>query len=128
MTDIDVSQLIARLAARREAVEATLASLEDARRPVALDQTLQGRLSRMDALGQQQIARSSEGHLRTELARIKAALERHVSGRYGACCRCRLPVEPSRLNADPAAPLCLSCIDELAEERGRTGSHAGAAR
>jgi DnaK suppressor protein len=128
MTDIDVSQLIARLAARREAVEATLASLEEARRPVALDQTLQGRLSRMDALGQQQIARSSEGHLRTELARINAALERHRSGRYGACCRCRLPVESSRLNADPAAPLCLSCIDELAEERGRTGSHAGAAR
>lgn len=128
MTDIDVPQLVARLAAEREAVEATIASLEEARRPVALDQTLQGRLSRMDAMGQQQIARSSEAHLRTELVRITAALQRHKSGRYGTCCRCGLPVEPGRLNADPATPFCLSCIEELGQQRGRTGPNAGTPR
>jgi DnaK suppressor protein len=118
MAEIDLLQLIAQLAARREAVQSTLASLAESRRPITLDQTLQGRLSRMDALGQQQIARASEEHLRTELARINAALERHRNGRYGSCCRCRLPVETDRLNADPPTPFCLSCIEELAEERG----------
>jgi DnaK suppressor protein len=128
MAEIDLLQSIAQLTARREAVESTLTSLEESRRPVELDQTLQGRLSRMDALGQQQIARTSEAHLRTELTRIKAALERHRNGRYGACCRCRLSVESDRLNADPATPFCLSCIEELAEERGRTGSQAATLR
>ena len=52
-----------------------------------------------------------------ELGRIEAALTRAVHGGFGSCCRCHEAIDADRLRADPAAPLCIDCIDELAEER-----------
>lgn len=102
--------------ARAGAVE-TIESLAAADVPVELDQTLQGRLSRIDAMTQQQMARASRARLQVELGRIDAALIRCRNGSYGICCRCDELLDPQRLVADPAAPMCVECVDELAEER-----------
>lgn len=110
-------QLIARLRLRREETLAVIHELDAADRPVELDQTLQGRLSRIDAITQQQMARASRNHLKTELGRIDAALARAEQGRYGLCCRCGCEIEPQRLQADPTAPFCLDCLAEIEEER-----------
>jgi DnaK suppressor protein len=109
--------LIARLRLRRTETAAVIATLAEGDRPVELDQTVQGRLSRIDAITQQEMARASRGRLVSELARIDAALARAERGRYGLCCRCELPIEPARLNADPTAPFCLDCLDEIGEEK-----------
>ena len=100
--------IAARLRARRaELTEA--AAHEGDRRPVPLDQTRIGRLSRMDALQEQAMAIELERRREVELARIDAALERLAEGEYGWCVTCGEAVEPPRLELDPATPLCLAC-------------------
>lgn len=121
MSDSEYAEFAARLRQRREQLESAIAGLQDAGKPVELDQTLQGRLSRLDAITQQEMARAGRAHLVTELKRVEAALQRVDQARYGACCRCGLPIEPSRLGADPAAALCMDCLAELASERERHG-------
>ncbi|MGH6916449.1 MAG: TraR/DksA family transcriptional regulator, partial [Geminicoccaceae bacterium] len=36
-------------------------------------------------------------------------LERLAAGEYGSCVTCGEPIEPQRLELDPAIPLCLAC-------------------
>jgi len=81
----------------------------ESRRAVELDQTKVGRLSRMDALQQQEMAKASEQHRTTELRRIKAALERIDDGDYGYCIDCGEPIAEKRLEIDPAAAFCIDC-------------------
>lgn len=111
--------LIARLPARRADTAAVIQGLGQHDRPVELDQTVQGRLSRIDAITQQQMARASKAHLQAELERIDAALARAARGRYGVCCRCAEPIEPARLQAEPTVAFCIDCLDVIADEKRR---------
>ncbi|WAB80402.1 TraR/DksA family transcriptional regulator [Microcella daejeonensis] len=44
-----------------------------------------------------------------ELDELDAALARVASGDYGVCRRCGLAIDPARLDARPAAALCIDC-------------------
>ena len=79
------------------------------REPVELDQTTQGRLSRMDALQVQEMALEQERRRGLELRRIGAALNRIDTGNYGYCASCGGKIETKRLRHDPSAPLCVTC-------------------
>ncbi|GAA0617208.1 hypothetical protein GCM10009547_19240 [Sporichthya brevicatena] len=46
---------------------------------------------------------------RRQLEETEAALKRLDEGKYGICDGCRLPIPPARLEALPAARLCVSC-------------------
>jgi DnaK suppressor protein len=111
MTDSehDHAAIEARLHARRAELHEAAAAHEGDRRPVELDQTRIGRLSRMDAMRDQAMAIELERRREVELARIDAALERLADGGYGDCVTCGEPIEPRRLELDPAIPLCLGC-------------------
>ncbi|WP_287596848.1 TraR/DksA C4-type zinc finger protein [Thermomonas sp.] len=98
-------------------IRIALAHLERSGKPVALDQNAQGRVSRIDAISQQHMAKAGGTRLTIQLERIKAALERYSAGRYGICCRCELEIDHGRLMADPAAPFCMECTEELAEAK-----------
>lgn len=111
------SALVVRLRRQRTDIIEGLASLDAAGLPVELDQTVQGRISRMDAIAQQQMARAGQGHLRIELTRIDAALRRYDERRYGICCRCEEDIALARLQADPATPLCLDCAQTAEAQR-----------
>ena len=78
---------------------------------VELDQTRVGRLSRMDALQAQAMAKASGARRETMLRRITAALNRLDRGEYGLCQSCDEPIHPKRLEADPTAPLCTACAE-----------------
>ncbi|SMF40665.1 transcriptional regulator, TraR/DksA family [Tistlia consotensis] len=104
------------LAALRAELERRLAELErleaatrDDRRPVELDQQSSGRLTRMDALQQQQMALATGQRRQAAGQRIRAALARMDAGDYGWCLSCDEAIEPARLRLDPATPLCLAC-------------------
>jgi DnaK suppressor protein len=75
-------------ALRREAEEA-IESLVARDGPVELDQTVQGRVSRIDAITQQEMARASKLRLQQQVLRIDAALARMADGSYGLCSRAR---------------------------------------
>ena len=82
---------------------------EDDRKPVELDQSQVGRLSRMDAMQVQEMALEQERRREIELHKIDAALERIKAGEYGFCTHCSEDISPKRLEFDPAAPLCVDC-------------------
>jgi DnaK suppressor protein len=108
-TQRDDAAIEARLRARRAEVTEAAAAHEADRRPVQLDQTSMGRLSRMDAMQDQAMAIELERRREVELARIDSALERLAAGEYGYCVTCGEAIEPARLEFDPSTPLCLAC-------------------
>lgn len=108
----DIAQLRSKLLAQREALLATQATRHEASQAVELDQTRTGRLSRMDALQGQAMAKAAEQRAELQIKRIEAALRRMDEGSYGDCARCEEPINPRRLDADPATPLCLACADQ----------------
>ena len=104
------------IAAMRAALEARRAELSRHseataadRAPVELDQSRVGRLSRMDALQGQEMAKAQDARRGQELQRTLAALARIDSGTYGDCLRCGDEIAAKRLRADPATPLCIDC-------------------
>ncbi len=102
-------------AARRrlEALKAEILALSlssgDDRKPVELDQQSVGRLSRMDSLQVQAMAKAADARRAGELKRIEAALIRVEDGDYGACVRCGEAIAVKRLGVDPATPFCADC-------------------
>ncbi len=49
------------------------------------------------------------GELKDALAEVEAALERVERGTYGHCERCGQQISAARLEAKPAARLCITC-------------------
>ncbi|NCF25467.1 MAG: TraR/DksA family transcriptional regulator [Gammaproteobacteria bacterium] len=98
-----------KLIAMREALEDSAGTGDDPAAVVQLDQARVGRLSRMDALQAQAMAKASGQRRVAQLREIDAALRRIDEGSYGNCERCEEPVDPRRLDADPTARLCIDC-------------------
>ncbi len=107
--DIDIATMKARLEDRRAELAHLTESGAGARRPVELDQTRVGRLSRMDALQNQAMSIETERRRQVELKRIEAALERIADGEYGYCVNCGEPIAEKRLELDPTTPNCIAC-------------------
>jgi len=102
-------------ALRRQLVE-LVAELEDRLRagassaePVVLDQSSVGRLSRMDAMQQQAMAKATREKAQLRLSQCKTALSSFDRDEYGLCRKCDEPIGYRRLSAKPEAPFCLEC-------------------
>lgn len=81
----------------------------NARSVVELDQQAVGRLSRMDALQNQAMAKAQQTRRDIEKRRLHLALRRMDEGEYGYCDTCGEDLPQGRLRIDPAATLCVSC-------------------
>jgi DnaK suppressor protein len=97
---------------RREELLAVAETADSAADTVELDQTRQGRLSRMDALQQQAMSQETNRRRDLELRRISAALARLESGDYGYCVTCDEEIAAGRLEVDPAAEQCIKCAED----------------
>jgi DnaK suppressor protein len=82
---------------------------EEAARPVELDQTAVGRLSRMDSIQNQQLTKNLHEREGIRLALLDRALDRIGAGTYGTCSECRGPIPFDRLFVVPEAPDCGRC-------------------
>ncbi len=109
-------ELGAALAALEAELEATLTLARDGSKPVELDQAAVGRVSRGDALQQQQMSLANMRSTEVRLAQVKRALAAHAAGEYGACAECGEPIAFRRLRSRPETPLCLAC---QAQREGR---------
>lgn len=106
---IDVKAYKKRLTEMRQEIEQLSEVTEEARQPVVLDQTMVGRLSRMDALQTQAMQLETERRRTIEIQRIDAALKRITGGEFGECVSCGEDIEPKRLENDPTTPTCFDC-------------------
>ncbi len=100
------------LIAARDEIAAALESGSAGVKPVELDEPI-GRLSRMDAIQQQQMAKATRAALEIRRQQVAAALAAMESGSYGECRRCESPIELARLHAKPESPVCLECQQEI---------------
>ena len=97
------------LLAERAALRKSSAATSDIRTPVTLDQQSVGRLSRMDALQVQAMAKAEEERRLRRLQIISAALSRLDDGEYGYCITCGIVIPARRLAVDAAAGQCVDC-------------------
>ena len=105
----DLAPMRRRLLDERAALSEESEGQADSARPVTLDQSRMGRLSRMDAIQMQEMAAASERHRRGRMQRIDAALARIDAGEFGHCHSCEEPIAPKRLESDLTATLCIAC-------------------
>lgn len=75
---------------------------------VELDTAI-GRLSRMDAMQNQQMALELKRRQEARLQRVKRSLKSIDQGKYGVCGKCKKPIDESRLQVQPDAVMCVRC-------------------
>ena len=81
----------------------------DSQKTVVLDQQAVGRLSRMDAIQNQAMAKAGQSRRNVMRIRIAAALQRIEQGEFGYCIDCGEDIALKRLELDPTVLKCLSC-------------------
>lgn len=100
-----------RLLKQRQELLALADSASQASEVVELDQTRQGRLSRMDALQGQAMSMAVRGRRQLQLTQIDKALKRIEGNEYGYCLCCDEEIASQRLEYDPAVLLCINCAE-----------------
>ena len=79
--------------------------------PVMLDQQAVGRVSRVDAIMQQEMAQASEALMQQHIVRIKRIFLDTED--YGFCLECGKSIGLGRLTIHPVAEMCIQCQSEL---------------
>ena len=102
----------ARLLALRDELEGIAATGDESAAVVELDQSRVGRLSRMDAMQAQAMAKASSNRRQAMLLKITAALKRIDDDEFGLCRACEEPINPKRLEFDPTAIQCIDCASK----------------
>jgi DnaK suppressor protein len=101
-----------KLLALRAELQSIAAIGDESAAVVELDQSKVGRLSRMDAMQAQAMAKASQNRRQAMLAKITAALKRIDDGNYGFCRECEEPISPRRLEIEPTAIFCIECASK----------------
>jgi len=111
LTEEEIERFGAVLRNLQEELRSALKPLADGARTVDLDQPI-GRLTRVDALQQQSMAKANRQSAQVRLRQVEAALKRTEQGTYGCCLDCDEPIGRARLEVRPEAFLCIGCQEE----------------
>ena len=117
LTGTEAEELHRELVALRDELARALDDSREAVKPVDLDEPI-GRLTRMDAMQQQNMTKAGRRSLEARLKQIAGALAGVQTGNYGFCVRCDEPIGYPRLRARPESRLCVRCQEHL-EAGGR---------
>jgi DnaK suppressor protein len=115
LTEGQYKELAATLLERRDELKVVLNNTAE-RETVDLDQPI-GRISRVDALQQQQMAAARHRRHALQLKQVEVALVAVEEDEFGYCKRCGEPVGYPRLKARPESPCCVQCMTLI--EQGR---------
>lgn len=108
LTDCQRSELRGHILARIRETDSLIESLQESSQPVAPDNAI-GRLSRMEAMHDQQML---QANLRTAEARkiwLQQALAEIDSDEFGICVRCEEIIGFERLQLIPETKTCITC-------------------
>tara|TARA_R110001592_G_scaffold12145_2_gene58635 strand:+ start:281 stop:643 length:363 start_codon:yes stop_codon:yes gene_type:complete len=95
---------------RQQEIEVQFSQTEEMSQPVSPDPAI-GRLTRQDAMQQQQMTLESRRRLELQRTQLQTALKRLDQGTYGACVMCKKPIAAARLDIVPESPLCVPCLE-----------------
>ena len=117
LTETQREELAADVRALLSTLTESLELSADGAATVELDQQSVGRLSRMDEMQRQAMAKSGRRSVELRLQQTRAAVAALDRGDYGACRACEEPIGYARLKARPETPFCLEC------QGAREGGH-----
>lgn len=109
--DLDLDHFKIILNEKRDEINKLIETGNNAAKPVELDQTRVGRLSRMDAMQAQAMSLEAKRRRELELSAIKSALKRIEDESYGECLQCFEMIAVARLEHNPSATLCIQCAE-----------------
>ena len=109
MDDAQLSQFRRMLEGLRRSLDEEEKLGRDGQKTVTLDQQSVGRLSRMDALQQQAMAKATGSRRAQQRVKIAAALARMDEGEFGFCVECGEDIAVKRLELDPTVATCVNC-------------------
>jgi len=109
MNETELNQMRALITARLAEIDEQDSLGSDGQSVVTLDQQSVGRLSRMDALQNQAMAKAQQTRRDIERKRLAHALRAMDEGEYGYCEDCGEDIPLPRLQLDPGATRCVSC-------------------
>ena len=97
------------LLAMQQELQGMLTASAESSETVELDQTRQGRLSRMDALQGQAMAQAAHARAAARLQSIGFTLERLDDEQFGDCAECGELIAFERLEIDATSRYCIAC-------------------
>jgi DnaK suppressor protein len=106
---LDLVSFRERLMARRAELERVVAEHHEEARTVDADPQRYGKLTRMDELQSQALAKDIERRRTAELQRITDALRRIDANEFGICVACGEEIGAKRLELDPTVATCIEC-------------------
>jgi DnaK suppressor protein len=89
-------------------IEEYLDKTEESAEAVSPDKSL-GRLSRMEAMQDQQLILEARRRKKMQKVAVLSALQRIENNQFGDCIFCGKPISPERLEAAPESSTCVSC-------------------
>ena len=111
LTEEQIKELREDLLNLHTSLQEALAAGAEGAKPVDVDEPI-GRISRGDAMQQQQMARATKQKNQLRLQQCESALKAADDGVYGFCRLCEEPIAFKRLKARPETPFCLTCQSE----------------
>jgi len=111
LTEAQIAELRDELEGQLAKLERSMIVTDEALKTVELDQSAVGRLSRMDSLQNQGIAKGLRERETIKLALIQGAMRRLDAGTYGVCTACGADVAFERLFVFPESATCAPCGD-----------------
>ncbi|MFT6909964.1 MAG: DnaK suppressor protein [Oleiphilaceae bacterium] len=109
------NQFRKQLIALKDELIGAIAASENDIKPVVLDQSAVGRVSRGDAMQIQQMALESSRRRERRLISVDQALKRLDKQIYGLCIDCDEEINVRRLEIDPTAIRCIKCAEILSK-------------
>lgn len=89
-----------------------IATLEEKVKPIAPDCSL-GRLTRLEAIGEQHVNNKIIDESKLRLARLTNALLRIDKPMFGMCIECEEPISIERMRIRPESVRCVECANSL---------------
>ena len=113
LTAIEKRDLAAHIKALIDDTQAEAGRAAQQSLPVQLDQQSVGRVSRIDAIQQQQMALARSAQLKQSLQRLQTALQalQADDSDFGVCEQCDQPIPLGRLKINPAVTRCVRCAE-----------------
>ncbi|MBR9991238.1 MAG: TraR/DksA C4-type zinc finger protein [Gemmatimonadetes bacterium] len=109
LTQAQLAELRSELDRQLRKLERSMRTTTRVMKPVQLDQSSVGRLSRIDNLQTQGLTKGLQEREQAKLGQIAEAFRRLDAGTYGRCVVCSEPILFERLLIFPEAPNCSGC-------------------
>ena len=111
---LDLEKYRKRLIEERDRLSQEIPTVAEAAEPTSDDRQITA--ANAPVIGEIKDVQNGVADIKTHrLRQVLAALQSMDDGTYGICIRCGKPIDPRRLDADPAAMTCMDCL--TAEEK-----------